>query len=636
MKKALAKYQFRSTMSSSLFEASFCQELEGSGILPLNLDCYGIDFMMKDVETYSDIYRKVFTRFSNPTALCDRDNGDWREQSTQEFLEAVKFLSLGLRELGFKRGDTLGLLGNSSSEWVSLDFAAILVGGVTVPFFANISEKNFGFQIQDADVKFFFVDGSEEWEVLQKHCQYFKSIIRKDVSAESASKTPMVEPYQALIEMGRKRYETNPQEFELLLREPRSEDLATIIYTSGSTGVPKGVELTHMSLVANVRAAQAVLPPEMGIEKALSCLPIAHIFERSIVLFYLCSNVSLYLVDDIQKTGDFAREIKPDMITMVPRLLEKVYDKMVQGVEDASGIKRLLGRLALGLARGKSSALKQALRCPLDRVVYSKFRDGLGGRLKLIISGGAPLSGELCEFFPGIGIPVHQGYGMTECPFISTNIPGRNESGSVGKPFPGLEVSLSAEKEILVRGPAVMKGYHNRPEENQRTLESGWLHTGDRGAWTSSGFLMISGRIKEFLKTSNGKYVSPVPIEHELCRSSLVETAMVVAEGRNFPSCLLFLNEEEIKRRHPKDHQRVKGDHSRLGEAFNPEIEGLIEGVNQNLNKWERLKKFRLIPRPASVECGELTPTMKLKRYAVVDKYREIIDSMYGEVGKQA
>jgi len=592
--------------------------------------------MMKDVETYSDIYRKVFSRFSNPSAINDREDGVWRQKSTQDFLEIVKFLCLGLRELGFKRGDTLGLLGNSSLEWVSLDFAAILAGGVTVPFFANISEKNFRFQIQDADVELFFVAGDEEWEVLQAHRKDLKSVICKNHRDENEPRFENIYDFQSLLEMGQARFKTNSQEFELLLREADSDDLATIIYTSGSTGVPKGVELTHNNLIANVSAAQHILPPELGIERALSCLPIPHIFERSIVLFYLCSNISLFIVDDIQKTGDLAREIKPDMITMVPRLLEKVYEKMVHGVETASGIKRLLGRMALGLARGESSTLKQALRCPMDRVVYSKFREGLGGRIKLIISGGAPLSQELCEFFPAIGIPVHQGYGMTECPFISTNVPGRNEFGTVGKPFPGLEVSLSAEKEILVRGSAVMRGYHNRQDENFQVLDNGWLHTGDRGAWSPGGFLKISGRIKEFLKTSNGKYVSPVPIEHELCRSSLIETAMVVAEGRNFPSCLLFLNEDEIKRRHPQDHHKVKDDHSRLVETFNPEIEGLIEGVNQNLNKWERLKKFRLIPRPASVESGELTPTMKLKRFAVVDKYREIIDSMYGEVGEQA
>ena len=308
---------------------------------------------------------------------------------------------------------------------------------------------------------------------------------------------------------------------------------------------------------------------------------------------------------------------------------------MYSRVEQAPGPLKLLGKTAFAFATHPRAGIRKFGRTLLDKVIYKKFREGLGGEVKVIISGGAALNPVLARFFTSVGIPLYQGYGMTECPIISTNRPGHDRVGTVGQVFPALDVRITDEGEITVKGPGVMRGYHNRQEETVKTLQDGWLHTGDRGFFTEEGYLTITGRIKEFLKTSNGKYVSPVPIEQELCQSSLVEGAMVVADGKNFASVLLFLCPNELKERF-KDMASQSVESLLSQESIQREFEGLLAGVNQNLNKWEQLKKYKLIPKPLSIEDGELTPTMKLKRFAVLDKYRDVIESMYGEVGEQA
>ena len=334
------------------------------------------------------------------------------------------------------------------------------------------------------------------------------------------------------------------------------------------------------------------------------------------------------------RTADCAQEVKPQMMTVVPRIMEKIYAKIYSRVESASGLQKLIGQTAFNAAKSPSSTVRTLGKLFLDKIVYQKFRQGLGGEIKIIISGGAALNPVLARFFTSVGIPVFQGYGMTECPIISTNRPGFDRVGTVGQVFPALEVKTTDDGEIVVRGPGVMRGYHNRPDETSATLAGGWLHTGDRGFFNKEGYLCISGRIKEFLKTSNGKYVSPVPIEQELCQSSLVEGAMVVADGKNFASVLLFLCPNALKDRF-KDLASQSIEALLTNEAIQREFEVLLANVNQNLNKWEQLKKFKLIPKPLSIEDGELTPTMKLKRFAVLDKYKDVIESMYGEVGEQ-
>ncbi|MBT3784518.1 long-chain fatty acid--CoA ligase [bacterium] len=590
---------------------------------------------MREVRTVAELYGQIISKYSNPKALNIPKEGNWNHVSTEDFIRDVRYVAMGFRSLGIKRGDCIGLMGPSSPHWTIIDFGIILAGATSVPFFANIAEKNFRFQINDAKVKTFVLSGEEAWDKGSEYFSELENVIRVDVGSDSAGPDgPQITKLDRLIERGKELDETNPQLFDTMLLDAQPGDLITIIYTSGSTGVPKGVELTHTNLVEQVLAAGQLIPASYQIKKALSVLPTAHIFERTITLFYIASDISLYFVDDIQKTADYAREVQPHMMTVVPRILEKVYAKMFSKVEQAKGLARLLGKAAFSVATSESTGFRSIFEPLLDRLIYQKFREGLGGSVKVIISGGAALNPVLARFFTAVGIPVFQGYGMTECPIISTNRPGYDRCGTVGQVFPSLEVKITDEGEITVKGPGVMRGYHNRPDETAVTLRDGWLHTGDRGFFDKEGFLCISGRIKEFLKTSNGKYVSPIPIEQELCQSSLVEGAMVVADGKNFASALLFLCPVALKEKF-KDLAYQSMDSLLAQESIRSEFEGLVQQVNQNLNKWEQLKTFRLIPKPLSIEDGELTPTMKMKRFAVLDKYRDIIDSMYGEAGEQ-
>ena len=589
---------------------------------------------MKEIKTIPDLYRDVIQKYSNPTALNVPVDGKWEHISTEAFLKRVRNIAMGLRSLGIKRGDCIGLMGPSSPQWTMVDFGIVLAGATSVPFFANIADKNFRFQMEDAGVRNFILCGEEAWE---KGTHFFKEldhVIRIDSLDGAQSQETTLLQLEELVQKGEKLDTDNPQIFDTILSDASPDDLITIIYTSGSTGTPKGVELTHYNLVAQVMAAGDLIPPSYGVERALSVLPTAHIFERTLTLFYIASNISLYFVDDILRTADCAQEIKPHMMTVVPRIMEKIYAKMYSRIEGAVGLQKIIAQAAFNAAKHPSASVRTLGKVLLDKIVYHKFRQGLGGEIKIIISGGAALNPVLARFFTSVGIPVYQGYGMTECPIISTNRPGFDRVGTVGQVFPALEVKTTDDGEIVVRGPGVMRGYHNRPDETAATLAGGWLHTGDRGFFNQEGYLCISGRIKEFLKTSNGKYVSPVPIEQELCQSSLVEGAMVVADGKNFASVLLFLCPNALKDRF-KDIASQSIESLLASEAIQKEFEMLLASVNQNLNKWEQLKKFKLIPKPLSIEDGELTPTMKLKRFAVLDKYKDVIESMYGEVGEQ-
>jgi len=587
---------------------------------------------------YAHIFEKVLKKYDNPNclSLC----GDVIQTfSTHKVLQTIETLSYGLKFLGLKKGHSVGILAPSSPYWTMMDFAIILSGGITVPFFSNISIDNFQFQAQNSECKFLFVAGVEEWNNYKDHLTDYDVIIRlEDFKQEELEdkEGPKLVDYKSLLDLGRKLQKQDPESFKQGLKELKEDDLATIIYTSGSTGVPKGVELTHKNLVTQALGCLERLPIEMGVKRALSVLPTAHVFERTVVNFYIFGNVSLYFADDIKKVGALMREIKPNLVTMVPRLLEKVYEAMLSKVLSAPFHKKALGRFAFGLAFKEESALRSFLKPVLNPIIYSKLREAFGGELIGLVLGGAPLSPSLGRFFQNIDMAIYQGYGLTESsPIIAVNYPGYNKMGSVGPAFPGVEIKITEDmKEICVKGPNVMRGYHKMPEATEAVLKDGWLHTGDRGVLDSQGFLTITGRIKEFLKTSNGKYISPIPIEQALGKSRLVEMSMVVAEGRKFASCLLFLSQEELEKRMKKQRTKSLDDLVR-GSELQGELQQLVDKVNRTLNRWEQIKKFELITNPVSVETGELTPTMKIKRFAVAEKYREVIEAMYQELGEQ-
>lgn len=583
---------------------------------------------MKELHSCVDLLDQVRDGPPNPKALNCRLNDEWQGISTEEFLANVKHLALGMHYLGMQRGDRVGILAHPSPNWTTADLATIIAGGVSVPLFANISDENFVYEITETDMRIIFVEGNEQWDVFLRHQDRFDVAI----ALGEAPQNSKIIGLKDIIEQGKILDERRPQLYEQLKEAVHPDDLASIIYTSGSTGVPKGVELTNRNLTAALHFEKFHLDPKL--DSYLSVLPLAHVLGHGINLWALACGVSIYYSNDYKNLGAICREIHPTMIVVVPRLLEKVYDKMLENVHSASLPKRIIGQLAFALARREGdSRLKRMFRGIADTLVYSKLREGLGGKLRIVISGGAALNPHLHEFYSEIGIPIYEGWGLTEACPVCVNIPDKNKIGTVGPALADQKVTISPEGEVLVKGSLVMRGYYHNTEATAQAIDSdGWLHTGDRGSIDEDGYLKLQGRMKELYKTSTGEYVAPLPIEQALTRHPLVDMAMIVAEGQKFTSCLLFPNVDVLARL--KTQQRVPkiSDDEFLNSPYvKKEIHKLIQNVNQHLNHWEKIHQYRLINDHLTIEGGELTPTMKIRREVVAKKYSKLIDAMYQE-----
>jgi long-chain acyl-CoA synthetase len=591
---------------------------------------------MEQYTTLPRMIRYVLNTYRNSSAFNYREGGEWRHISTEIFLEKIRRLSLGLRKLGLKKGDCVGLMAKPSPYWLIIDLSIIIAGGVSVPLFPFVSRKNFEYQVHDSNMKYLFVVGQELWSTYSEFRHLFHKVITLDVPEEE--KSDLVDMRHVML-MGDKVSEEDPALYINMSTLAKDSDLATIIYTSGSTGQPKGVELTHKNFVAQIKAGHVRLPLDPRTDKALSCLPLAHIFERTLVYFYISSGASIYFVDDIKKVAEIAREIKPTVAAMVPRLIEKIFAKMESSIDNAPTIKRTLGKWAMRLANISTPSSFQRLQTRFaEKLVYSKLRRALGGNFRAILLGGASLNPKLCQFFLNIGVPLYQGYGLTETsPVISMNFPGNNKVGTVGLAFPEVDLALTEDGEIITRGPSVMRGYHNNDEATSTVIDAeGWFHTGDKGTIDEEGYLKVTGRVKEIFKTSGGKMVSPVPIEQALSMAPLIDMAMVIAEGRRFASCLLFpdfdvLNKLKVQNNgtHFTDEEYLDSD------LVRNEIAQLLHQVNDKLNRWEKIRQYRFVTAHISVETGELTPTLKMRRMKIEGEFSNIIESMYQDVREQ-
>jgi long-chain acyl-CoA synthetase len=410
----------------------------------------------------------------------------------------------------------------------------------------------------------------------------------------------------------------------------KEDDLAAIIYTSATTGTPKGVELTHKSLVRHLYDIPFEL--KAGVSRYLSILPLAHIFGHSLNLIAFAWGASIYYSNDIKNLGAVFQQIHPTITVVVPRLLEKVYMKMQAAVQASGFMKRHIGQWAFDLANQEEDSLLKHLAHPIvDKIVYSHLRASLGGCLEAVISGGAPLNPHLNKFYQEIGVPIFEGWGLTEACPITVNFLGANKLGTVGKPFKGVELKISPQGEVLVRGSLTMNGYFKNPEASARALdEEGWLHTGDKGEIDQEGYLKLHGRLKEIFKTSTGEWVAPVPIEQIICQAPLIEMAMVIAEGKKFVSCLLFPNKDVLNHLKAAHNASEVSDEEFLNSEFvREEMDRLFEKINLHLNHWEQIRAYRFISHPPSIEAGEMTPSMKLRRDVIMKKYRHQIDAMY-------
>lgn len=591
--------------------------------------------MSEMFRTLPGLLKYVEANHQNACALGFKKAGAWIGLSTAEVGDTVRKLSLGLVDLGLKPGDKVGVVADPSPDWILMDLAILGAGAVSVPMFSNISHDNLTYEIEDSGMRFLFVGSDQQYQAMKP----FFGKLEKIITMEPLSATPdglkdgQCVSYRTLVDLGAKRQARNPGEYPRLSEAINEQDTATLIYTSGSTGVPKGVELTHRNLVFQVLGAHKRFPLDPATDKILSCLPLAHVFERMVTYYYFFTGTSIYFAEEIKKVAENLRELHPTVVTMVPRLLEKVHAKMQANVEMAQGFKKLLGAKAWARAHAKVPGTPDTFLDKLyDALVYKKMRAALGGNLRITISGSAPLDPTLAAFLLNIGIPIYEGYGLTEAsPVISCNFPGHRKLGTVGMAFPGIEVKIGDDGEILTRGPHVMKGYHNKPAETAEVIDKmGWLRTGDLGHFDAENFIKITGRKKELFKTANGKYVAPVPIEQAIAGNKLVDMVMVVAEGKPFTTCLIFPDFENLKSVKADLGQSETGNdvflESPEAKAY---IQKTVDEVNAKLNHWEQIQKFAVIKTPITVDSGQLTPTMKIRRHIVMEKYRAEIDSMY-------
>lgn len=558
--------------------------------------------MTKTFLTLSELISFQASNFNNPHALNFKDEGVLRSFSNQEFQEKIFHFACGLREIGLQKGDSLANHSYQNPIWLIVDLGAILAGAVTVPIFENISQEHLEYEISDAQVKFIF-NKKREIEIIE---------------------TKKIISFADLISLGanvKEKYDftSNPQ------------DLATIIYTSGSTGKPKGVELTHRNLISQIKATEQFFPLSRD-DVILSFLPLAHIFERMVMMFYISQGVSIYFADNIKNVGTYLREFHPTLMTSVPRVLEKVFVKIKDGIESANPLKKFLGRKALQRALLKNAEEPKNLFDKIfDLLVYKKFRDALGGNMRMIICGGAALSPDMERFYSNIGINLFCGYGMTESsPVLSTNCPQGYKFGTVGKKFPEIELKISEDGELLARGPNIMRGYHNQPQKTAETIRDGWLATGDLAAIDSEGFIKIIGRKKEIFKNSNGKYISPILIEQKLVQElGFLLGAIVIAEARQFTSALLFPEFENLQKFKEKFSFSGSDEEFLTSKILQKFVAQKIANINLKLDHWERVQKFHIVTDSISIKSGEVTPSMKLKRSLLEEKYKKEIEEFY-------
>jgi long-chain acyl-CoA synthetase len=562
----------------------------------------------------------------NPKLMNYYHEGKWISLSSEEFYENVKACALAIVSMGIKKHSCIGLVSQPSPFWTIVDAAIICAGCVNVPLFANIAEENFDFEIKQAEVHVVFFHGSEPLSMIRHHAGYFDTKINMDPYTHIEGTIG----WNDFLDKGRQYEKTHPDAWNQLMSSSDPDDLASIVYTSGSTGVPKGAMLTHGGLVSMCHHDHFRFRKDE--DRYLSILPLAHIFGRSLNFIILAWGVSIYYFTDLKAIAKACQEIHPTIMVVVPRLMEKVYSRMLYNVEHASILKRTIGSWAFELAHQEEDSLYKQLLHPIaDKVVYSALRDALGGALRIVVTGGAAMNAELQHFFMEIGVPIYEGWGMTEgCPGC-VNRPGHNKIGTIGQALPDVEVKLSPEGEILMRGPIVMTGYYKNPEATAQTLDKdGWLHTGDKGTIDEEGYVKIIGRLKEMFKTSTGEYVVPVPIEQELVKAPLIDWAMVIADKRKYASVLLFPNTELLETLKKQHKAETVADEEFLnGPLVKEQVRALIEKVNSELNHWEQIRAYKFVPYTLSIEKGELTPSMKLRREIVQAKFSDQIESLY-------
>jgi long-chain acyl-CoA synthetase len=592
--------------------------------------------MKKDFKTLQELILFQAQKYNNQKALNFKKDGVWRSFSNQEFLENALYFAYGLIAIGFEKGQKVAIYSYQNPIWLIVDFGIILAGGISVPIFHNISKENLLFQLEEGEVKYVFADFEEEFSK-KNHFDKLKCLenempknVEKIISYGFEDEKSM--SYEDLIALGRDEFNMKFGDFicddalftNLDLPICAKNDLATIIYTSGSTGRPKGVCLSHENLVSQIHDTADFFPLNSS-DKALSFLPLAHVFERMVMMYYISCGIEVYFVCDVSKLSKYLSEVKPTLMTVVPRVLEKVFAKIKEGSQNGGFFKRILADMAF------KKALRGEGNCFFDSLVYKKYRQALGGKMRMVICGGAALSQDLERFFNEVGVQIYCGYGLTETsPVLSANCPKNYRFGTVGKAFNSVELKISDDGELLARGKNIMIGYYKNLQKTDEVIVDGWFKTGDLAEIDNSGFVKITGRKKELLKTANAKYVRPIPIEQKLMQEiGFLLGALVIAEGKNFVSALLFPDFEILEKFKEKLDFKASNQEFLTSAKLNEFLQEKVDFVNSNLDRSEQIFKFAIIEEEISIENGAITPSMKLKRNILEDRFSDVISGFY-------
>ena len=597
--------------------------------------------------TLVEVFEHVARVHPRPDTLNYKHDGRWISISAAEMLKRVRCIAAGLYSLGVRRSDRVAILSESRPEWVLTDAGCMFATAINVPIYPTLTAPQVRYILKDSGARVLVVQNEEKFLQVREaiaECKAIEHVVFFEKPAVGETRGISL---AELEERGRTTEETQPDLINEAARLIKPDDLATLIYTSGTTGEPKGVMLTHENLVSNLIDSSSHLKFAQD-DSALSVLPLSHVLERMAMYMYLYHGMATYFGESLDAIGPNLREVRPTIFVGVPRIFEKIFARVKEKTAEKGRLNIAILNWAVALGKEyarlstrhkKIPAVLEFKRKIADKLIFSKIRNALGGRIRLLVSGGAALPEELALLYIGAGLPIVQGYGLTETsPVITAGVMEDNRVGTVGKPIRNVAVRIASDGEIESRGPNVMRGYYNKPEETRAVFtEDGWFKTGDIGRIDEDGFLHITDRKKELFKTSGGKYIAPQPIEQLIKGSRFVNQVVLVGNDRKFPAALVVPDWERVE-----SYAHLKGikakNHAEL--CKHPRIIDLFErqiaGLTTELAKYERVKKVALLENELTIEEGELTPTLKVKRRVVDEKYRDLIDALYAEAGNSS
>lgn len=593
---------------------------------------------MTEVKRLFDFPYYQLENYPQEGALVSKVGGEWIKTSTQEYIDKANAISRGLVKLGVNANDKVAIISMTNrTEWNICDIGILQIGAQDIPIYPTISEEEYAYVLNHSESKYCFVSCTEVLEKIKK----IKDQVPTLKGVYSFDNIESCDHWSKVLELGEQHPELQ-DEVQKRMDAVNEDDLATIIYTSGTTGKPKGVMLSHKNIASNAKHSKGRLPIEIGSSKALSFLPVCHIYERMLLYMYQYCGVSIHFAESLETISDNLKEIHPEVMTAVPRLLEKVYDKIIDKGADLTGIKKQLffWAVALGLKwepYGQNGAWYEFKLKIARKLIFSKWQEALGGNLKAIASGSAALQPRLARVFNAAGCPVMEGYGLTETSPVVTVNDMRNGGfriGTVGKVLPETEVKIADDGEILVKGPQVMQGYYKDPEQTAEVLKDGYFHTGDIGEIDDDGFLKITDRKKSMFKTSGGKYVAPQLLENAMKQSPFIEQILVVGDGEKMPAALIQPNWEWVEDWSERKEKGISNNHAVAvkDEKLIKRIQQEVDKYNERFGKWEKIKRFELTPDVWTIEGGHLTPTMKAKRKVIKEMYKDLYEKLYDRV----